>query len=70
MQHEVGRIFEIDPATTKIESELDNIDAFGSIVFNTAKGKRLYFGMARTSEVRSVLLDDNGHFVGEPRPEF
>lgn len=67
---EAGRLFQIDPTTAKIVSQRDKIDTFGSVVFNTAKGKRLYFGMARTSEVRSILLDDNGHFVGEPRAEF
>ncbi len=67
---EVGRIFQIDAASGKILAQIDNIDAFGVMGFNGAKGKRLYFGMARTSDVRSVLLDDNGHFVGEPRQEF
>ncbi|MCX6047244.1 MAG: hypothetical protein NT075_19230 [Chloroflexi bacterium] len=67
---EVGRIFQIDGATGKVLDQLDNIDAFGVMGFNGAKGKRLYFGMARTSDIRSILLDDNGHFVGESRVEF
>ncbi|HEU5088253.1 MAG TPA: hypothetical protein VFT99_12435, partial [Roseiflexaceae bacterium] len=33
------------------------------------RGKRLYFGPARVSEVRSVALDTNGNFAGQVRVE-
>lgn len=32
--------------------------------------KRLYFGAARTAEVYSILLDDQGDFVGQPTLEL
>lgn len=69
-QQENGRIFQIDAATGKIVAQIENMDVFGLAGFNGSKGKRLYFGLARTPDVRSIQLDDNGHFVGEPRQEF
>ena len=66
---EVGRIYHIDLHTGQIVSQLDGIDAFGLGVFNGASGKRLYFGSARVSEVRSVALANDGTFAGKPRPE-
>jgi hypothetical protein len=66
---EVGRIYRIDLQTAEIVSRLDRIDAFGLGVFNGASGKRLYFGSARVSEVRSVALANDGSFAGKPRLE-
>lgn len=67
---EVGRIFRIDLASGKVVAQLDGVDAFGIVVGNTRGGKRLYFGLARSGEVRSVALDKNGNFSGAPQPEF
>jgi len=67
---ENGRIFQIDLATAKVVAQMEKMDVFGLAGFNGTKGKRLYFGMARTPDVRSIQLDDDGHFVGEPRQEF
>ena len=67
---EVGRIFRIDLKTGQVTSQLDGVDAMGVSAFNGADGKRLYFGLARTPEVRSIALDARGDFVGESRPEF
>ncbi|HVN86259.1 MAG TPA: hypothetical protein VMW17_15595 [Candidatus Binatia bacterium] len=64
---EVGRIYQIDLASGKIRSQLVRTDAFGLAVFNGTSGKRLYFGAARASEIRSVALADDGRFVGRPR---
>lgn len=36
----------------------------------TSMVKRLYFGAARTAEVYSILLNDQGDFVGQPTLEF
>ncbi len=66
---ERGRIFRIDLASGTVAGMLENIDAIGVGVFNTARGKRLYFGPARVSEVRSVALDTNGNFAGQMRVE-
>jgi hypothetical protein len=67
---EIGRIYQIDPAKGIVESQLDKIDALGMTIFNGAKGKRLYYGLARWPEIWSVALDDKGHFQGQPRFEF
>lgn len=68
--NEVGRIFRIDLETGKVASQFDGADAFGLAVFNGTTGKRLYFGAARVSEVRSVALDGRGDFAGKPRLEY
>jgi hypothetical protein len=67
---EVGIIYHIDLDTGEVVSQLDNIDAFGLSIFNRVLGKRLYFGLARKSEVWSVALDNDGNIKGEPRFEF
>jgi hypothetical protein len=67
---ELGRIFQIDVNSASVVSRLENVDAFGVGSYQGAQGKRLYFGSARDSSVRSVPLDDEGHFDGEQRVEF
>ncbi|MCB0047066.1 MAG: hypothetical protein KDD92_16700 [Caldilineaceae bacterium] len=67
---EVGRIFQVSRATGEVTDMLENVDAMGVGVFNTVNGKRLYFGSGRDSGVRSIALDENGRFTGEPRVEF
>jgi hypothetical protein len=67
---EAGRIFQISATTGEILGSLDGIDAFGVGVFNTAEGKRLYYGKARSAELYSLPLDNEGRFAGEPRLEF
>jgi hypothetical protein len=69
-RQEVGRIFQIDLETGEVVSQLDGVDAMGVGVYNTPDGKRLFFGLARSPEVRSVALDGDGKFTGEPQPEF
>lgn len=67
---EIGVIYQIDPQSGEIIAQLENVDAFGLAVFNRIAGKRLYFGLARKSEVWSVALGADGKFRGEPRFEF
>lgn len=67
---EKGTIFQIDIKTRKIISKLENVDAIGIGVFNTNKGKKLYFGSARNSSLFSISLDDKGHFLGEKKYEL
>jgi hypothetical protein len=69
-QKENGRLYRIDLAKNEVASIFDNVDALGVSVFNTSKGKRLYFGSSRKPEIRSIALDDFGNFVGAPRMEF
>ncbi len=66
---EVGKIYQIDSTNGNVKSTLENIDAFGIGVFNSAKGKRLYYGLARNPEVWSVGLDENGGFSADAKRE-
>ena len=67
---EIGVIYQIDLKTGEIRSQLNGVDGFGLGVFNRVLGKRLYFGLARKSEVWSVALDRDGQIKGKPRFEF
>jgi hypothetical protein len=67
---ELGRIYRINLTNGQIAAQYDGIDAIGIGVYNTARGKRLYFGPTRVSEVRSIALDAQGNFVGSERVEF
>jgi len=67
---EKGVIYQIDVKTKKIISTLKNTDAIGLGVFNTGKGKRLYFGSARSSGLYSVPLDTQGRFTPKKRYEL
>lgn len=69
-KEEKGAIFQIDLNTNKIISTLKNTDAVGIGVFNTLKGKRLYYGSARKPYIYSVRLDENGNFDGPKRYEL
>jgi len=70
LSEEAGRIFQISATTGEILGTLEGIDAFGVGVFNTAEGKRLYYGKARSAELYSLPLDSEGRFAGEPRLEL
>ena len=48
---ETGTIYQINVKTRTILSKLENTDAVGVGVFNTSKGKRLYYGSARSSNL-------------------
>jgi hypothetical protein len=67
---EIGRIYRINLTNAQIAAQYEGIDAIGIGVYNTARGKRLYFGPTRVSEVRSIALDAQGNFVGSERVEF
>ncbi|MDQ2746346.1 MAG: hypothetical protein M3T96_03695 [Acidobacteriota bacterium] len=64
-----GAIYQIDAKTGKILSQREAVDAIGLGVFNSARGKRLYYGAARNSEVWSIDLNDDGTFTGDARRE-
>ena len=65
-----GAIYQIDVKTGKIVSQKTGADAIGLGVFNSAKGKRLYYGLARNSEIWSVDLADDGSFTNDARREI
>ncbi len=67
---EHGAIYRIDLVSGQVASTLKDKDAFGIGVFNGVSGKRLYFGSARTPNVKSVALSAKGDFAGVPRTEF
>lgn len=67
---ENGITYQIDIKTRKVVSTLKNVDVIGLGVFNTKKGKRLYFGSARNSYLYSILLDNQGHFLGNKKYEL
>ena len=69
-KEELGRILHIDPEDGHVLSSLDSVDAYGITIFNGGLGKRLYFGHARSGEMRSIALDEAGRLLGEPRREF
>lgn len=65
-----GRLYQIKVATAKVVDQIEQVDAIGVGVFNGVPHKRLYFGSARSSDVYSLPLDAQGHFVNQPRHEF
>jgi hypothetical protein len=67
---EAGKIYQIDSANGNVKSVLENVDAFGIGVFNSAKGKRLYYGLARNPEVWSIGLGDDGGFLSDAKREI
>lgn len=67
---EQGKIYRIDTRTKQVTALLENTDGFGLGVFNTNKGKRLFYGLARKPEVWSAGLNDDGSLNGDaPRKE-
>jgi hypothetical protein len=65
-----GRIFHIDLASKKVIATLNDVDAMGLAPFHTGTEKRLYFGAAREPMVRSILLSEDGKFLGSVRDEI
>jgi hypothetical protein len=66
---EQGKIYRIDTKTKQVSPVLENLDGFGLAVFNTQKGKRLFYALARRPEVWSVALNDDGSLAGPQRKE-
>ena len=67
---EVGRIFRVDLDDNTASLVLEGADVMGVGVAEAPDGKRLYYGLARSDEVRSLPLDNNGDAAGESRTEF
>jgi hypothetical protein len=68
--HEKGRLFAFNTLTNSIVTYLDSLDAFGLGVGTLNGEKRLYYGLARIGDIRSIALHPDGSFNGEPRNEF
>ena len=68
---EIGRIYRIAIESGEVVDQLEDVDAMGVGVATLPNGeRRLYYGLARTSEVRSLRLAINGDFDGDIRTEF
>ncbi len=70
---ERGKIYAVSLDNTGRKAKIaDHIegDAMGLLVVNLNNQKRLLFGKARTSELWSVQIDENGKFAGQPRKEL
>ncbi len=67
---EKGVIYAIDPQTCDIVDRVEGIDAVAVFVGGITGEKRLFYGSARSSEVRSIELTKSGRFKGKSRYEF
>ena len=67
---EVGRVYQVDVAQKKVVDRLDQTDVIGLGIYNFEHQKKLYMGMARVPEIRSISLDEKGHFIQSPQLEF
>lgn len=61
---ELGRIFSIstENGTAKVVDYIDNIDAMGLCPVYINGEKRLFLGKTRTSDIYSVVINDDGSF--------
>jgi hypothetical protein len=69
-KNEKGIIYAVDAVTGKIIDKITGIDALGMGVSYISGQRRLYFGSARTPDVFSVKLKEDGNFKGKPQFEF
>jgi hypothetical protein len=67
---EAGKIVRVALATPVVAAEYPGVDAFGLAIYRWPEGRRLYYGLARTADLYSIGLDDDGSFTGEPRYEL
>lgn len=68
--NEKGCIYQVDAANGEIKDKLTGMDILGMGISNATGENRLFFGKARTPEVYSVALANNGGFSGQPKWEF
>ena len=70
IEKENGHLYVIDMSTKKIIDQINNVDAMGLFVGGFTGEKRLYFGNARNSELKSISLNKEGEFNGKPQTEL
>lgn len=64
---EVGRIYSIQTRkTAKVIDQIDNIDVMGIDLAYFNEQKTLFLGKARSSNVFSVAVNDDGRFMSKP----
>ncbi len=64
-----GIIYQLDLTTGKVLSRFNGVDALSLAVFNSPKGKQLYYGDARSSNLYSVRLRNDGGFTKGQAPQ-
>ena len=69
-QKEVGAIYAIDVEKKEVIATFSGVDPFGMTITSFTGERRLYFGKARELAIYSVLLDENGQFIGKMRKEL
>lgn len=69
---ERGGIYTVSTLTGEVNTLLEGVDAIGIEVFDPGDGKRIYFGEARSSSVKSVSLRDlsENSRTAKPRHEL
>lgn len=67
---QMGRVFRVDLNNNTASLVLEGVDVMGVGVADTSQGKRLFYGLARSGEVRSLPLDAKGDAAGDSRSEF
>jgi hypothetical protein len=67
---ELGQIWTLGTRTRKYSEILQNVDAIGVGVYSVQNERRLFYGLARKSELWSVALTADNRPQGKPRLEL
>lgn len=69
-QNEHGIIYAISSTSKQIIDTYQNVDALGIGINKINDQKRIFYGAARTSQIWSVAIDENGKFDKESKLEI
>jgi hypothetical protein len=69
-KNEIGIIYALDAGTGKVIDKITGIDAMGLGISYISGQRRLYYASARTSDIYSVKLKEDGNFTGKSTTEF
>ncbi|MBK7809979.1 MAG: hypothetical protein IPI50_01885 [Saprospiraceae bacterium] len=69
-KHEIGKIYAISSLTAEYFEILENLDVLGLGIMNIRGERKLFLGLARKSEVWSILLDAKNLAIGKPKLEI
>ncbi|MDZ4785316.1 MAG: hypothetical protein SGJ02_04485 [bacterium] len=67
---ELGKIYQLNAETGAILNTIENFDGFGLATASLNNKWLLFLGNARTSDLYSVPLNDQGAFIGKPKRIF
>lgn len=68
--HEIGLVYAVNSSTGEYFEILKNLDVLGLGIVNIRGERKLFLGLARKSEVWSVLLDAANKAIGKPKLEI